>query len=279
MNNHDIAQLHSSHFRAVQLNGIDICDVLINSLVDIQAKTSTGLTALHYAVAYRRYEIADLLLHNKIRMHAKTKGGVTAMAVAIEQYNAAMCRKLIQYGYDINRPFDWGETPLEMSIRLHNENCALTLVHWGASLHPPEGRISYFFMAASEGLIELLKLIIDVRPSVLNEAWVRHQQFPLAFNKYPHVVQWLSNLSQTVLPLTHLCKAQIFHYLHKYAPLKAEKLPLPQELIKQIAFNAAIDQSMYKHTTLYDDDCPYICTANCDKVTCTELDFSESDTE
>ena len=49
-------------FRAVQQDNLDICTILVNTLCDLEAKTTDGLTALHYAVGYRRYGIAELLM-------------------------------------------------------------------------------------------------------------------------------------------------------------------------------------------------------------------------
>ena len=50
-----LCHLHTvAVYRAVQLGHVGVCEVLVNSLVDIHAKTANGFTALHYAVGYRR---------------------------------------------------------------------------------------------------------------------------------------------------------------------------------------------------------------------------------
>lgn len=70
-------------------------ETLLNSLAKIQTKSESGLTALHYAVAYRRYDICEILLENGAKLHARTNSGVTSIAVAIENHNSAMVRTLL----------------------------------------------------------------------------------------------------------------------------------------------------------------------------------------
>lgn len=87
------------------MDNLEICQMLVNSLCDKNAKTEDGLTALHYAVAYRRYDICRFLLSERIKVHASSCNGVTSMLIAIEHHNAAMVRLLIQYGYKLDRPY------------------------------------------------------------------------------------------------------------------------------------------------------------------------------
>ena len=87
------------------MDNIEICEMLINSLCEKNAKTDEGLTALHYAVAYRRYSICRLLLRERVKIHARSNSGITAMTVAIEHHNAAMVKILIECGYRLDRPY------------------------------------------------------------------------------------------------------------------------------------------------------------------------------
>ena len=58
-------------FRAVQMDNLEIVEMLINSMCDKNAKTDDGLTALHYAVAYRRYDICRFLLQERVKILAR----------------------------------------------------------------------------------------------------------------------------------------------------------------------------------------------------------------
>lgn len=88
--------------RAVQQNNIAIVRLLINCLADINAPNKDGLSPLHYAIGYRRFEIAEVLLQAKIQMYAASNHGVTAMTVAVEHDVPYMVRLLCQYGYDVS---------------------------------------------------------------------------------------------------------------------------------------------------------------------------------
>ncbi|ESO90812.1 hypothetical protein LOTGIDRAFT_191633, partial [Lottia gigantea] len=108
--------------------------MLINSLCNINLKTADGLTALHFAVSYSRYDICELLLQNNIKLHAATKHGATAMTVALHQNKPSMIRLLVRYGYQVDKMFRYMQKPLEHAIYVHNENCALMLVKEGCSI-------------------------------------------------------------------------------------------------------------------------------------------------
>lgn len=264
-------------FRGVQLNNRTICELLLNSMCDKEARTADGFTALHYAVAYRRYDIAEVLLSNHVDKHAASSGGATPMAVAIEHQNPTMCRMLIEYGYKMNSVFDWQETPLEMAIVCHSEECAMTLVHWGCGLRPLIGKPSYFLRSACEGLTLLVQLLVDMNPYYLNEDWVRRRQIPLSLYKRPSFYEWLCSEASQPRSLKLLCRANIFRYLGKYPCHKVDQLPLPKALNNFVGFREHIPDSMYEPVTVYSEECPYDCKAACNKEQCPELDFSSSD--
>ena len=253
--------------------------MLLNSLCEKEAKTVDGFTALHYAIAYRRYALAEMLLENHVDKMATSNNGATPMVIAIEQQNPAMCRLLIEYGYKMNAPLEWHETPLEMAICCHSEQCALTLVHWGCSIRSLPSKPSYFLHAACEGLIPLMKLLLDRKPSFLNEDWIRNRKMPLTFYKKPAFYEWLCEESSRPRNLKLLCRSFIFQYLGKYACHKIKELPLPKQLLDFVGMKEHINENMYEKITVYSDDCPYDCNPRCDKPLCPELDFSSSEDE
>ena len=249
--------------------------MLVNSLCDIHARTSDGFTALHFSVAYCRYDICEFLLSEKIKVNAKSHKGITAMTVAIARHLPAMCRLLIEFGYRMNGRFSWGETCLEMAIRYHSQYCAMTLIHWGCSV-TRKSSVSYFTLAANEGLTELIKFLAELYPHFLGEEWVRQKQPPLALYRVPEFYTWLFQLAESPRSLQVLCRAKIFRYLGKYPCNKVDKIPLPPSLKEPLFFKQYFPDKVYFHKTLDKGECPFDCLSSCMNEQCPRLDFSDS---
>ncbi|XP_067652019.1 serine/threonine-protein phosphatase 6 regulatory ankyrin repeat subunit A-like [Haliotis asinina] len=265
--------------KAVQLNNKAICEALINALCNIQARTDNNLNALHYAVAYRRYDICEVLLENQIKIHAKSTHGVTPMAIAIEHHNAAMVKILIQHGYKIDKKYKWKETPLEQAIKLHSEACAITLVHSGCSIDTLRGKPSYFYMALNEKLFSLVKLLVDIRPSFLSERWIWSRQWPVAIFQMPEVCAWLTNESRKPRSLKTICRGKIFKILGRSPSSKSDKLPIPDGLKEFLKYNHHITDKFYCRIPLDIQECPFDCPSSCPIKYCPPLDISSSDSD
>ena len=263
-------------FRAIQRDNWKICDMLINSLCAINARTTAGCSALHYAVAYRRYDIVQLLLQNRIPVHQPTLHGVTAMSLAIENHLPLMVQLLMQYGYDARPRSEWGETPLEQAIKLHSEPCAMTLVLWGCGLQ--RAGQSYFSMAVGEGLLNLAMLLVALNPSVLNEAWVGGEAkcTPLALYRRPEFCAWLEWRRANCTGLAHLCRGKIWRYLGQGAPSKAPQLGLPAPVVAFLNFSEFFPQWFFDRIPLDNRDCPFTCPAFCTLKNCPRLEIKPS---
>lgn len=265
--------------KAIQMDNIQIVQHLVNALCKLEAKTEDGLTAIHFAVAYRRYDITEFLLQNEIRIHAKSNHGITAMTVAIEHQNPAMAKMLIEYGYKMNKRYQWKETPLSQAINLHSEECAMTLVHEGCNLKKKKGH-SYFYMAVDEKLIRLVKFMAAVNPQFLQEQWVLNSEWPVSIYHRPDLIEWLSKESQQVRKLRQLCRAKVFTYLGKYAPYKMAKLKLPDGLKEYMAYDSHVKEDFFaQHPLNVTGECPIDCPAICTRKYCPPIEVSSSESE
>ncbi|XP_041355028.1 ankyrin repeat and SOCS box protein 2-like [Gigantopelta aegis] len=266
--------------KAVQLNNKEICECLINSLCNIQAKTEVGLTALHFAVAYNRYEICELLLQNRIKINVATKYGVTAMTVAIEHHNAAMVSLLIKYDYKLDKRYKWKETPLEQAINIQAEQCAIALIHGGCCLDPHRGKRSYFYMAVDAKMTHVVKLLAEIKPTYLNEQWIQSRLWPVSIYRRPDICKWLLKLKNEPNSLMKLCRAKIFFQLGKHPTSKVSLLSLPEKLKEFLQYTDLINKKIFEPTSTDDQMCPYYCPVPCSRADCPELDISsESDTD
>ena len=254
-------------------------ETLLNSLAKIQTKSESGLTALHYAVAYRRYDICEILLENGAKLHARTNSGVTSMAVAIENHNSAMVRTLLDYGYKIDKRYKWKETPLQQAIAVHADDCAMTLLHYGCSLEKAKGQ-SFFSMAVNEKLIKVVKFMIALKPVFLNESWIQEEAWPVSIYHRPDIFEWLKRESGKVRSLMYLCRGKIFGYLGKHPNNKINKLALPENLKEYLQYNEFIKDKYYVKKPLDVRECPFDCPSLCSVLHCPPIEVSsESDAE
>lgn len=265
----------------------ELCGLLLNSMCELNAQTSDGFTALHYAVACRRYDICRTLLQHRIKVHSESHHGLTAMALAIRDHLTSYCLLLIDTGgYNINKKFAWSETPLDMAIRLHVAKCALTLLRWGCRVKVAKDKqqcqgqwMTYFRFAAEEGLITVVKMLAEIHPSFLNEPWVRTANYPLALQGCAPIQHWLQRYSRQPMTLLHLCRSKIHGYLGRQAPLKIDKLP---QLVSTLA--PFLKWSEYFPPDFYQPDnegvvnCPWDCGSKCKKPTCSIIDSSNKNT-
>ena len=170
----------------------------------------------------------------------------------------------------------WGETPLEQAIKIHSLESALTLLHWGCSLKRKRKLPSFFYMAAKEKQWAVVKFLIHLWPHYLQEAWILRQQWPVSLYRREDVRLYLLEARRQVWTLKELCRARVFRLVGKYAPVKVDKLPLPNALKDYLKFDEFVEDSFYEKIPLDKADCPFDCPAVCPKRDCPDLDISIS---
>lgn len=258
------------------MDNMKIVEHLVNALCKIQYRTEDGFTALHFAVAYKRYAIAEYLLQNEIKIHAKSNIGITSMTVAVEHRNPAMVKLLIEYGYKMDKRYKWKETPLNQAINLHSEECAMTLIHQGCDLTKKRGH-SYFYMAVDEKLTRLVKFMAAVQPQFLQEDWIKTKTWPVSIFRQPVLIRWLEQESTNVRSLRQLCRGRIFRILGKYPTNKLTKLNLDETLYKYLCYTSHVKDEFYQQQPLnVKTNCPIDCPAICSRRYCPPIELSSS---
>jgi hypothetical protein len=98
--------------------------------------------------------------------------------------------------------------PIQQAIALHSQECAMTLAYWGCDLTQPKPQsgtkgskkrkaFSAFYLAVSERLITLIRLLLDLNPWFLREQWVWQKDWPVSLFRRPLVRQWLMEQAST----------------------------------------------------------------------------------
>ena len=99
---------------------------------ELHRKTASGVTTLHFAVYYSKYDILEELLSRGVEVDSKESSkGFTALHLAVEKRNMGAIKRLVDDGLaDINIKDDSGESPKERAERMKSK----TILKYFASL-------------------------------------------------------------------------------------------------------------------------------------------------
>jgi len=180
---------------------------------------------LHYSILTSRHETTKCLLKGGARTNARSIYGVTPMTLAVLCDDPHSVRLLIEHGYPITRTYPWNEYPHEQAIRIHSESSALMIAHLGCELKvkPPNPPSHPLTLAANEGLVNLMFLLIYMQPQWINQPWIRRRQYPYALYRLTDVQNQLQKLIKNPFSLKQLCRAKISQSIGKFYTEKIEE--------------------------------------------------------
>lgn len=149
----------------IAVRSMDIAGVetLLASDVDVNARGSTGATAMHWASHYGRAEILALLLRAGGDPNASTDTGVTPLELAITQRDAESVRLLLDAGADPQTRRLSGESMLMLAAASGNIDIAGALLEHGVAIDsrdPHYGQTALMF-AARAGHPAMVTLLLE----------------------------------------------------------------------------------------------------------------------
>lgn len=250
-------------FRTIKNPNVHLVQLLLNSLVKVEATGENGWTALHFSIWLRRYEICQMLLEHGANKYAKTNSKMTPLSLAIKSGDPESVRLLCDYGVNGDKKFQWNETPLQMCLNLEEESCAMTLVRYGSKLN------FTLYEVAEKGLFILFRLLLDIKPSYQNEDWLREKKlkWPIALRRRQAVQDFINEVSNNPRPLKILVRSKIFKKLGRFAYVKIDRLPIDNQYKEYLAFNSYFPKDIYQQKSFYEELPPV------------EVHSDESDTE
>lgn len=111
---------------------------LVADGADVDAVTSDGATALHFAVERNDIELADVLLEAGASAGAATRNGVTPLSLAALNGSAEMIKRLLDNDADPNERSSEGETPLMLAALNGRPEAVRLLLERGADPNATE---------------------------------------------------------------------------------------------------------------------------------------------
>ncbi|CAF3714085.1 unnamed protein product [Rotaria sordida] len=231
------------------VNGTDeISQCLINSLCSLNQHVEDGYTALHYSVLMSRHPTIKSLLKAGARTNVRSIYGVTPMTLAILSDDPYSVKILIEHGYPITRSYPWNEYPFEQAIKIHAEGSAMMIAHLGCELKTKQASrtTNILTMVASEGLVNLMFLLINMQPQYINQQWIRKRQYPHALYRLTSVQNELQRMYTNPFRLKQLCRAQISQtigkfYTEKINDLKTTYRLLSDQQLDYLRYNDVVD--------------------------------------
>lgn len=102
--------------------------------VEINAKSATGDTALHYAIIQRKLVVIDKLIkHSEIDLYVANEKNETPLLMVMQGGHPDAFNALIECkNFKINQPGDGGNTLLHMAVKSRNIEFVLILIEKGA---------------------------------------------------------------------------------------------------------------------------------------------------
>ena len=131
--------------------------------VDVNAASSDGSTALHWAVHRDALDVVDLLLAAGANPKAPNRYGVTPLSLAATNGNARVVERLLRGGADPNTALPGGETVLMTAARTGDVAVLKALIEANADVNAREssrGQTALMW-AAAENNAAAIKVLVD----------------------------------------------------------------------------------------------------------------------
>ena len=136
---------------------------LLEKRIDVNAPSSDGATALHWAAYWDDLETAQRLIREGANVNAANRYGVRPLSLACTNGSAAMIELLLKAKADPNAVLPDGETPLMSAARTGKVDAIKALLRNGADLKAKEAERGQtaLMWAAAEGNVAAVETLIE----------------------------------------------------------------------------------------------------------------------
>ncbi len=140
---------------------------LINTRVNINARDSSGFTALHYAITRENpnIDVINLLITNGAQVNSPDTRGTTPLikAVSTTKNNTAVIHALLQARANINAQNNSGNTPLYQAVVFKRPDVVTQLINEGADLNIPNNQgETPLMIAVRNHLADIVRILLRV---------------------------------------------------------------------------------------------------------------------
>ena len=188
-----------------------MCHLLLNHGANVNAVNDSRCNVLCYA---RKCETAVFLLEQGANVFSYPDRGIvedSAVGVAVRRGDTKLVKFYFEYCKTMHPriPLE----PLFIEALFHyKENCAIIVLqqlyfpYQTAKAMSKLNRQSIFEKAASFAYFKLMRLLVELKPQVLQEKWLVQNHIPLPHKEHPDIIMWLLESRKQVPSLVKLCK-------------------------------------------------------------------------
>jgi ankyrin repeat protein len=128
----NISERNPLFITAASAGYINVVNALIETGADVNARDSSGYTALHIALQKNNIELIHALLQAGADVNAYDRYGDRALHLAIQKDNIEAVHALLQAGAHVNARGSYGKTVLDLAVYQSNIEVINALVQAGA---------------------------------------------------------------------------------------------------------------------------------------------------
>ena len=151
---------------------------------------------------------------------------------ALSKHKPDVILMLMDWYEKSKRCFPWNEAII-VAMKYRHQDHVTAILHREYHLHEsPDPVFAYFHTAASNGLTNGMRLLLEQQPQVLQADWLVNNNLPQALQEEQHrdFVAWLIDIRSQTLQLQLMCRNTILRQLRPRPEEKIDQLPLPNKM-------------------------------------------------
>ncbi|XP_044726615.1 serine/threonine-protein phosphatase 6 regulatory ankyrin repeat subunit B-like [Chrysoperla carnea] len=148
--------------KSARSKNVEICEMLLNKGVDVDAGERNGLTALHIVTQEGSNDIVKLLLERGAEVDSKTKYNITPLYFSAQRGQQEIIETLLKFGADINcRNMD-GNRALHIASQFGHVKVVTTLLEYGCDINSRDidGKTA-LHIASHEGRFKVFTTLLE----------------------------------------------------------------------------------------------------------------------
>jgi len=180
---------------AVSSGNVDAVYALMGPELDIDERTSNGMTATQLAVNNENLEILKILIDNGVDVNASsTRLKIAPLHIAARRGHVEMVNLLLASGADVNQPDHEGASALHFAVRSGNNEIAELLIINGAEVNARDNEeYTPLHNAAWNGHLQSVELLVDKGADINLASYDGRTAYHCA-RKNPEVASFLGQL-------------------------------------------------------------------------------------
>ncbi len=154
-------------FYAVSLGDEGVAELLLAHNADIDARDNLGGTALHSVAMTGTRRMVEFLLANKADVNAKDDFGRTPLHYAAEYGKAETVRELLAHNADVNHKDNNGVTPFAMA-EAQRQKAIVALLRQNGGAQAQSSGHTEIYDAAANGDLKKIQALLKAHPELIS---------------------------------------------------------------------------------------------------------------